>query len=340
MRIWSRNTGRAALVAASALAVGTAFATAVPANAAESAFGGGHGGGRGVDMTSAGNFGLLNGTQVFAPISIPVNVCGNAVAVAGLSRAQCKGGASVKESGYRHAGGSAYRTAGDWDGGGWGGGHGGGRGVDMTSAGNFGLLNGTQVFAPISIPVDVCGNAVGVLGAAQAACKGGASVKRTGDPKVKMTSKGNFGAANGTQAYIPIKAPINACGNAVSLLGLAEAQCKGGATVEEGHGHKELPPTLRTPKKKPYKPSKHRPAAKHKKLPSTMRSEGSRIANTAPKTAPNYRRADALPAVKGFVDGLRRTVKVPGVDVKPGQIGPKVPAGKDAPVNLGTPILH
>ncbi|WP_229810208.1 hypothetical protein, partial [Actinomadura citrea] len=68
MRIWSRNTGRAALVAASALAVGTAFATAVPANAAESAFGGGHGGGRGVDMTSAGNFGLLNGTQVFAPI--------------------------------------------------------------------------------------------------------------------------------------------------------------------------------------------------------------------------------------------------------------------------------
>ncbi|MFD0539623.1 hypothetical protein ACFQY7_43575 [Actinomadura luteofluorescens] len=51
MRIWSRNTGRAALVAASALAVGAAFATAVPANADES-FGGGHGG-HGVDMTSA-----------------------------------------------------------------------------------------------------------------------------------------------------------------------------------------------------------------------------------------------------------------------------------------------
>ncbi|MGI5205073.1 chaplin family protein [Spirillospora sp. CA-108201] len=333
MRIWSRNTGRAALVAASALAVGAAFATAVPASADESF--GGHGG-RGVDMTSAGNFGLLNGTQVFAPISIPVNVCGNAIAVVGLARAQCKGGASVK-SNHRQAD-SGYRTAGDWGGGGWGGEHG-GRGVDMTSAGNFGLLNGTQVFAPISIPVDVCGNAVGVLGAAQAACKGGASVKRHGDPKVKMTSTGNFGAANGTQAYVPIKAPINACGNAVSLLGLAEAQCKGGATVEEGHGHKELPPTLRTPKKKkPYKPSKHRPAAKHKKLPSTMRSEGSRIANTAPKTAPNYRRADALPAVKGFVDGLRGAV--PGVDVKPGQIGPKVPTGKDSPVTLGSPVLR
>ncbi|GAA4377155.1 hypothetical protein GCM10023088_36690 [Actinomadura verrucosospora] len=338
MRIWSRNTGRAALVAASALAVGAAFATAVPASADES-FGGGHGGRGGVDMTSAGNFGLLNGTQVFAPISIPVNVCGNAIAVAGLSRAQCKGGASVK-SNHRQAD-SGYRTAGDWGGGGWGGHEGGRGGVDMTSAGNFGLLNGTQVFAPISIPVDVCGNAVGILGAAQAACKGGASVKRHGDPKVKMTSAGNFGAANGTQAYIPVKAPINVCGNAVSLLGLAEAQCKGGATVEEGHGHKELPPTLRTPKKKkPYKPSKHRPAAKHKKLPSTMRSEGQRIANTAPKTAPNYRRADALPAVKGFVDGLRRTVKVPGVDVKPGQIGPKVPAGKDTPVTLGSPILR
>ncbi|NDU76178.1 DUF320 domain-containing protein [Actinomadura sp. DSM 109109] len=335
MRIWSRNTGRAALVAASALAVGAAFTTAVPASAEQATFGGGWGGhGHGVDMTSAGNFGLANGTQVFAPISIPINVCGNAVAIAGLSRAKCKGGASVK-SNHREAG-SGYRTAGDWGGDGWGG-HGGGD-VDMTSAGNFGLLNGTQVFAPISIPIDVCGNSVAALGAAQAACKGGASVKRTGGGHdVKMKSAGNFGALNGTQAYVPIKAPINACGNAVSLLGLAEAGCKGGATVEE-KGHKDTPPTLRTPKKKPYKPSKHRPAAKPKKLPSTMRSEGSRIANTGTSTAPNYRRADALPAVKGFVDGLRGAV--PGVDVKPGQIGPKVPAGKDAPLTLGSPILR
>ena len=41
---------------------------------------------------------------------------------------------------------------------------------------NFGILNGTQVIAPISVPVDVCGNAVAVLGGASAHCKGGSSV--------------------------------------------------------------------------------------------------------------------------------------------------------------------
>ncbi|SNS77936.1 chaplin family protein [Actinomadura mexicana] len=41
---------------------------------------------------------------------------------------------------------------------------------------NFGILNGTQVIAPISVPVDVCGNAIAVLGGASAHCKGGSSV--------------------------------------------------------------------------------------------------------------------------------------------------------------------
>ncbi|MFD0539624.1 chaplin family protein [Actinomadura luteofluorescens] len=47
---------------------------------------------------------------MFAPISIPVNVCGNAIAVAGLSRAQCKGGASVK-SNHREAAPATGRLA-------------------------------------------------------------------------------------------------------------------------------------------------------------------------------------------------------------------------------------
>ena len=64
-------------------------------------------------------------------------------------------------------------------GGGWGHGHhghhGGGAGNGNTTAGNFGALNGTQVVAPISAAVDVCGNAVAVLGiAGSGGCKGGA----------------------------------------------------------------------------------------------------------------------------------------------------------------------
>lgn len=45
--------------------------------------------------TTSGRSGVLSGNQIFAPISIPVNVCGNAVAILGVAVAGCKGGASV-----------------------------------------------------------------------------------------------------------------------------------------------------------------------------------------------------------------------------------------------------
>ncbi|WP_396445532.1 chaplin family protein [Actinomadura sp.] len=335
MRTWVKSTSRAALVAAGALAIGAAFG---PGTAGAAAFGGGHDGK--VTMESSGNFGLLNGNQVYAPISIPIDVCGNAIAVAGLAGAQCEGGASV--SSHRSHGGYAadpgYRTAGAWDGGGYGGGWDDGKGVDMQTSGNFGIANGNQVYAPISVPIDVCGNAVGALGLAQAQCEGGASVKRSSaDRKVHMRSSGNFGIANGNQLYIPISVPVEVCGNAVAVLGLAQAQCKGGASVGDGEDH-EMPPTLRTPPvkhKKPYKPSKHRPAAKHKKLPSTLRADGRRVAGTGV----NYRSADGLPIVADLLKKLQQAVKVPGVDARTGRLGPQLPNSGGAPVRIGSPVL-
>ncbi|MEU5876915.1 chaplin [Spirillospora sp. NPDC047279] len=47
------------------------------------------------DIHTSGAGGVLSGNQVVAPISIPINVCGNAVAVLGIAGAGCKGGASV-----------------------------------------------------------------------------------------------------------------------------------------------------------------------------------------------------------------------------------------------------
>jgi len=62
-------------------------------------------------------------------------------------------------------------------------GHGGGGGGDakhghdisLVSSGNNGILNGTQIYAPIQIPIDISGIAVGVLGSAAAGSQGGAS---------------------------------------------------------------------------------------------------------------------------------------------------------------------
>jgi hypothetical protein len=379
MRMWAKNTSRAALVAAGAVAVGAAFGSgaaiadtttsgnfsvlggnqvvapiSVPIEASGNSVaalgasqaqseggahvsGARHGGGG--DMQTSGNFSIGGGNQVVAPISLPVDVCGNSIAILGLSRAQCKGGASVT-SGGSHGGYAAdpgYRTSTT----GWGGGNGGNGGWDqggMTTSGNFSVLGGNQVYAPISVPVNVCGNSVAVLGASQAQCKGGASVKRTAGHDPKMTTSGNFSVLGGNQIYAPISIPVNVCGNSVAVLGLSQAQCKGGATV--GGGDEELPPTLRTPPvkkhKKPYKPSKHRPAAKHKKLPSTLRAGNSRMASPVPGSTGG----DALSPVKKLLNTVKGLVKLPGTDVQPGQLGPQLPSEGGAPVRLGTPVLH
>ncbi|MEV0586915.1 chaplin family protein [Nonomuraea sp. NPDC050310] len=46
-------------------------------------------------------------------------------------------------------------------------------GADTTS-GDSGILSGNQIFAPITAPINVCGNAVGLFGVAIAGCQGGA----------------------------------------------------------------------------------------------------------------------------------------------------------------------
>jgi hypothetical protein len=51
---------------------------------------------------TSGDGGVLSGNQVIVPVSIPVNVCGNAVAVVGISGAGCKGGATVGGARHHH----------------------------------------------------------------------------------------------------------------------------------------------------------------------------------------------------------------------------------------------
>jgi len=44
---------------------------------------------------TSGSGSLLGGNQVYAPVSIPVGACGNAVAILGVANASCVGGATV-----------------------------------------------------------------------------------------------------------------------------------------------------------------------------------------------------------------------------------------------------
>jgi len=252
-------------------------------------FAGGTASAAGGDMVSAGNNGILNGNQLQVPIQVPINVCGNAIAVAGVAGAGCHGGADANlESG--------------------------GLG-DMVSAGNHGIGNGNQVQAPIQIPINVCGNAIAVLGVAGAGCHGGADANigshhgyestkvteanlpgtdtvtqlagqlpggdvvggltqtlpldgiaaadlanqggtastpadaramgadQAGQPTEgaghhedggDMVSAGNNGLLNGNQLKLPIQIPIDVSGNAIGILGVAGAGSHGGADANMG----------------------------------------------------------------------------------------------------------
>ncbi|GAT69246.1 peptidase [Planomonospora sphaerica] len=180
----------------------------------------GKGSGAGGNRTS-GDHSILGGNQIVAPITAPINACGNAVAVIGRSAAGCKGGASVKNSGK-----------------------GSGAGDNRTS-GRGSILGGNQVVAPITAPINVCGNAVAVVGQAFAGCKGGASVtggkpghgyhnghgKGSGAGDNRTSGRGSI--LGGNQVVAPITAPVNVCGNSVgALFGQAFAGCKGGASVK------------------------------------------------------------------------------------------------------------
>lgn len=48
------------------------------------------------DNFTSGAGGAISGNQVNVPIAVPVNVCGNAVAVIGVAVAGCKGGSIAK----------------------------------------------------------------------------------------------------------------------------------------------------------------------------------------------------------------------------------------------------
>jgi len=169
-----------------------------------------------------GNSGIGNGIQAFAPIQVPVDVCGNAIAVlGGPATAHCTGGSWASqhpERAKRYAE-SAHVT----------------EGSTWVSSGNAGIANGIQAFAPIQIPIDVCGNAVGILGSATASCAGGASAQYSEDGVNQNWNTGlNFGIANGDQIQAIVQVPIDVCGNAISLLGDATAWCKGGSTATIG----------------------------------------------------------------------------------------------------------
>jgi hypothetical protein len=248
---WARKTAQTGHVAVGAVLVagaGTAHAT-------------------GPDTTTQDNVGAVSGNQVVAPIQAPVNICGVAAAVLGTADAGCEGGSEANFDGAGNLlsqnntglgnGNQAFAPvqapvdvsgiAAAVGGHSWAGSDGGST-ADIAESGhvtesgntttqrNFGALSGNQLLAPIQAPINACGNAIAVGGAADAGCDGGADADYSGAGN--LTSQDNVGLGNGNQVFAPIQAPINVCGNAIAILGVATASCDGGSEAEiPGHDH-------------------------------------------------------------------------------------------------------
>src|ERR1051326_6677621 len=98
---------------------------------------------------------------------------------------------------------------------------------------NFGILGGNQVQAPITAPISVTGNAIGLLGHASATGSGSSSAAGAAGTAVGSTSN-NYGVASGNQAAVALLAPISVSGNAIGGLGTATAASGGAGSSASG----------------------------------------------------------------------------------------------------------
>jgi hypothetical protein len=196
------------------------------------------GGAAHADWTTGNNAGVGDGNQLDTKLQVPVDVSGNALGLLGFANAQSGGGAVANTE--------SANSAESW-----------------TTGYNAGLLNGNQLSNTVQVPVDVSGNAIGILGFASAQSGGGAvantggvhrghggestTLERhhggngngngsgnggawsNGNGGGNWTTGYNAGVLNGNQASNTIQVPIDLCGNAISVGGFSSASCAGGS---------------------------------------------------------------------------------------------------------------
>src|SRR5690349_16562188 len=118
--------------------------------------------------------------------------------------------------------------------------------ADWTTGYNAGLLDGNQLDTKLQVPVDVSGNALGLLGFADAQSGGGAvantesATTESANSTEAWTTGYNAGILNGNQLSNTVQLPIDVCGNSIAVLGFANASCGGGAVANTGgmHAHR------------------------------------------------------------------------------------------------------
>jgi LPXTG-motif cell wall-anchored protein len=106
------------------------------------------------------------------------------------------------------------------------------------------VLSGNDVNAPVSLPVDVCGVAVSLLGGANAGCAGGAAsntvIDNGGGSGSGNGNAGVISAGSGNTVNLPVSVPVSVCGVSGAAAGFSSSGCRGGAAsntlIDNGGG--------------------------------------------------------------------------------------------------------
>ncbi|PSK99453.1 small secreted domain DUF320 [Murinocardiopsis flavida] len=165
------------------------------------------------DQTTDGSGGVASGNQVNVPVDVKADLCGNSIAVLGISNAQCTKVAEVLWA-SSDKGKQAQQDAEKEDGG-------------QETDGSGSVAGGNQINIPVDAAVDLCGNSVAVAGVSNAQCtkivkKIARSEKNKGGGQ---ETDGSGSVAGGNQINVPIDAAVDACGNSIAVLGVSNAQC-------------------------------------------------------------------------------------------------------------------
>ncbi|WP_017572908.1 chaplin [Nocardiopsis halotolerans] len=155
------------------------------------------------DATTDGSGGIGSGNQVVVPVDIEADLCGNSIAVLGISQATCT---QVSEVLYEASGESGE--------------------ADAATDGSGGVASGNQIILPVDAAIDACGNAASVAGISEAQCVEVVRALEEESADAPTTrSDGSGGVASGNQIVVPVDAAINVCGNSVAVLGGSSADC-------------------------------------------------------------------------------------------------------------------
>ncbi|MFH8345622.1 chaplin family protein [Streptomyces sp. NPDC018045] len=109
-------------------------------------------------------------------------------------------------------------------------------GAQGNAAHSPGVLAGNAAQVPVDVPVQACGNSANVVGLLNPAMgnrcdngggsrgdRGHGSSRHGGGAGAQGSAQGSPGVGSGNTIQAPVHAPVNACGNSVSVVGIGNA---------------------------------------------------------------------------------------------------------------------